>query len=399
MGLKDAFVNIAASAITSRVNSAVGGVLDAAFGSKGRASPSGPASALDNKTRFTTDNLAYPVNVEGDPMQGHYILFSARVQTPAIIDKKPKGESAAGLASKINSAHGNKTLGKNGKVKPGKVISKATQSVLGGNPPIKNLNTAALKNAAGNRRTTSSNAETTKRIASSRVATTIALYMPPSVNVAYDSKFGDTEISNMAQFGVAAYASVKDTIGGKKGFGDMAKSIGASAKDLGGTALKQGAIKAADTAAAGAKALIALERGKVITPKMELMFEGVGRRSFNFSFVFIPKSEAEAVVVDKIIAKFKFHMTPEFTDGAREMKIPDVFDIEYMYQDRQNNFLNKISTSYLAKADITYGGDRFTAYEPSTSYKAGSPPPQRTTLALTFNEIELIDRDKILEGH
>jgi hypothetical protein len=382
MGLKDAFVNIAASAITSRVNSAVGGVLDAAFGSKGRASASGPAAALDNKTRFTTDNLAYPINVEGDPMQGHYILFSAREQDPAKLKTKVKGESPAALGKKINAQNG---IGQT--LKNGKAAIK--------NSPIKNLNVAALKNAKGNPKTTSANAITTSRIASSRVTTTIALYMPPSVAVSYDSKYADAEIGNLAQFGMEAF----NTLSAGGDFSDMGKKLGSSVKERGGAALKKGAVKAADAAAPGAAALIALERGKIVTPKMELMFEGIGRRSFSFSFVFIPKSEAEAIVVDKIIAKFKFHMTPVFMDGAREMKIPDVFDIEYMYQDRQNNFLNKISTCYLQKADVSYGGDRFTAYEPASTYKPGSPPPQRTTLALTFGEIELIDRDKVTEGY
>lgn len=385
MGLKDAFVNIAASAITSRVNSAVGGVLDAAFGSKGRASASGPAAALDNKTRFTTDNLSYPINVEGDPMQGHYILFSAREQNPATFKAKVKGESPAALGKKINAQNGVRESLKNGKA----AIK---------NSPIKNLNVAALKNAKGNPKTTSANAITTSRIASSRVTTTIALYMPPSVAVSYDSKYADKEIGDLAEFGSKAFKELSN-VGDFSTLGKALKATGKSAVASGTSALKRGAIKAADTAAPGAAALIALNRGKIVTPKMELMFEGIGRRTFSFSFVFIPKSEAEAIAVDKIIAKFKFHMTPEIADSAREMTIPDVFDIEYMYQDRQNNFLNKISTCYLQKADVSFGGDRFTAYEPASTYKPGSPPPQRTTLALTFNEIELIDRGKIMEGY
>ena len=33
--------------------------------------------------KYTTTNLAYPLNVEGDPQQGHYISFYARVTDPA----------------------------------------------------------------------------------------------------------------------------------------------------------------------------------------------------------------------------------------------------------------------------------------------------------------------------
>ena len=145
MGLKDAFVNIAASAITSRVNSTVGSVLDAAFGTKGRSNSSAPASALDNKTRFTTDNLAYPVNVEGDPMQGHYILFSARVQTSAVLEKKATSASPAAIVRKVNAAHGNKPAGKTGKVKVGKVKSQTTKPAKEAKSPIQKATDAAVK--------------------------------------------------------------------------------------------------------------------------------------------------------------------------------------------------------------------------------------------------------------
>ena len=44
-----------------------------------------------------------------------------------------------------------------------------------------------------------------------------------------------------------------------------------------------------DTIAKGARTLSQLSTGSVITPRMELMFEGITRRSFSYSFVFIPK--------------------------------------------------------------------------------------------------------------
>ena len=82
---------------------------------------------------------------------------------------------------------------------------------------------------------------------------------------------------------------------------------------------------------------------------MELMFEGIGRRSFSFSFVFIPKNASESVKIKQIVDAFKIHMTPEFAgqtgagiSSPREMSIPDVFDIHYMYKGRPNQYLNKI---------------------------------------------------------
>ena len=107
------------------------------------------------------------------------------------------------------------------------------------------------------------------------------------------------------------------------------------------------------------------------------MFEGVGRRNFSFTFIFIPKSERESQVVDQIIKKFKYHMLPSFVgDSRRSMTIPDMFDITYMHKGDQNAFLNKISTCFLESADVTYGGDRFNSYGESQTLDGtkGAPP-------------------------
>ena len=152
--------------------------------------------------------------------------------------------------------------------------------------------------------------------------------------------------------------------------------------------------------APGARSLQQIDSGKVITPRMELMFEGVGRRSFNYTFVFIPKSEQEAKIVEKIVQAFKENMMPEYTNETtrREMKIPNTFDISYRYRNAENSFLNKISECFLTKADVQYGADRFTAYEETKSIHGSGPPPQKTTLTLAFTELEVLSKESIKQG-
>ena len=121
--------------------------------------------------------------------------------------------------------------------------------------------------------------------------------MPPSVQVSYDSKYGDQEISMLAETGYDAISAFMK--------GMIQKMQVMTALGDTGMIVKQMALAALETAAPGGKALFAIANGKVITPKMELMFEGIGRRSFSFTFVFIPKSEQEAQVVKDIVQKFK----------------------------------------------------------------------------------------------
>ena len=75
-----------------------------------------------------------------------------------------------------------------------------------------------------------------------------------------------------------------------------------------------------------------LRSGKVFNNRMEMLFEGVDRRSFSYTFRMMPKSEAEANAVDEIVRMFRFYMIPSF-DGdistSRTMIPPATFDIEY----------------------------------------------------------------------
>ena len=74
-------------------------------------------------------------------------------------------------------------------------------------------------------------------------------------------------------------------------------------------------------------------------------------------------------------------------------------DRRYMYQGQANTHMNKISECYLENIEVSYGGDRFVAYKPTESLHGGAtPPPQRTTLTLTFKELEILDKKRIDQG-
>ena len=193
---------------------------------------------------------------------------------------------------------------------------------------------------------------------------------------------------------------------------DMLKSVGRGGAEI-GTAM---AITSMDAFAPGASAIGQIALGKIQSSKMELLFRGVGRRAFNYTFVFIPKSSDESQSVDQIIFELKKAMLPTYTTGIagqnsdRTLKIPTAFDIEYMYTadgdggSARNNCLNKISTCYLTDLSVKYGGDRYKAYKPNVTTRESKEadgtgaPPQRTEVSLTFNEIEIITQEDINLG-
>ena len=379
MALKDAFVNIAQGAATSIANRAVSSVVQGvAAGLKG-SNPTNAFSPLGPMSK-PSPILSYPMDVAEDPMQGHYILFGIRTNDPGKISNKPTASQQAYVDKLVKSMGG----------KDPSLVSKNLIDRLGESKQ-KEMQQASIKTKSKSQKTL-----TMERRPSTKLVQSIAVYMPPQVSVSYGANYGEAEIGLAAETGEAAFNALFQGKATMEGFYKSGMdAIEKGAKKVG--------IGMLDTVAPGARELVALRRGKIIAPRMELMFEGVARRDFEFSFVFIPKSAIEAQQVKAIVDLFKKHMSPKTdttsfggVDNVRELTIPDVFDIDYMYRGQQNQYLNKIGTSYLKSVQVSYGGDRYTAYEPDAS---GSPPPQRTSLTLAFSEIEIMYRDRIEEGY
>ena len=326
-----------------------------------------------------TKTLAYPTGVEQDPTQGHYIIFEIMMQNLGQLSAFRLRQAAINLQASRDrrlqrdgaaSFRVSRDQTPNPTTKPGK------ENKNKGKPPLKN-SSIQMQNAS-----------------TTRMDTVIALYMPPSVQVSYDVKYGDQEIGAMAETGAAA---IKAFMAKQGGWMDKLKSAAEVGFQGTGAGLMAYGMKKVAGLVQGADAIIAIERGQVITPRMELLFEGMGRRSFSYSFLFIPKSEQEAEIIEKIVETFKFHMAPDFSneytsgaDGVREMTIPDHFNIRYMYKGEINPHLNLISTCALTKMDVDYGAERFTGYAEGR--------PQTTKISLSFTEFNIMSKSHIKAG-
>ena len=335
-------------------------------------------------------NLSYPLNVEGDEQQGHYIMFMINETTPGKVATTASAGSNSAKLEATDSFQGKKFIDSNLNKGAGK-----SQSTMSGAPPKSGL--------------------WMRRPGTSRMAKAITLYMPPSVKVSYKSNYKDDEISAMAGAMGNTIGSVVDAIssGATESWaaaGEGIKKVAGVAGEGFGAVAAFGAKAAADTIAPGVSTLAQLSAGSILGSKMELMFTDVGRRNFSFTFNFIPKSEQEARMVYNIVQTFKQHMLPEYLTEfkvsetsiplgqGRVMKIPDTFDIMYFYHNNENPFLNRISTCYLSSMDVDYGGDKYVTYEPTMLGDQSGPPPQRTSITLSFSEIETITRERAKQG-
>ncbi len=244
----------------------------------------------------------------------------------------------------------------------------------------------------------------------------ISLYMPASVNVGYKSRYADTAVGIGAELGASVADAIKNITDSDKGFSAAATKEASRIKDdllsAGGNIANQIALGSLNAALGtlpgmgGFKEVAQLKANKVITDKMELFFQGVNRREFQYEFTFIPTSAEESRAVNNIIKEFKSAMLPEYTSGIvtkgpsdRTLTVPDLFDIKYMYLDgnysaRENRYLNKITTCYLTDMSVKYGSDRYTAYRPD---ELGTPP-QNTSVTLNFQEVEIVTRERAEKG-
>ena len=224
-----------------------------------------------------------------------------------------------------------------------------------------------------------------------RTTNSVALYFPITVTQTYQLKYGETEM------GVGTVTGA-DIIGGFTGLNaeSFKKAAGAAMDGL-RTAVTGLAMSAVEQVPgfSGAKAAIGIARGKVIVPKMEVTFEGIGLREFSYSFIFTPSSKEEADEINAIIRLFRENAAPEYTDALGiEMTIPNTFDIAYYSGAKENGYLHRIGECYLQSVDVTYGGDKMTFH---TQNEKGAPPT-RTIMALKFKELQTVTKSLIQEG-
>jgi len=244
--------------------------------------------------------------------------------------------------------------------------------------------------------------QTFKRAPTTRLPAIIKLFMPPTVEVSYDPSYTDSEVGLTAAQAqnIANIFQNKDE---DKSKGDLFKdAVNKVLKDQ--NLISQINLAAIDTIATGFKAILFARSGKIINNRLELIFSGLNKRSFSYTFKFLPKSYQEAKAVHNIVRRFKFHMLPEIQGDvttSRTFVTPDVFDIKYMISDgKENEYINKISTCVLENMNVKYGGDRYQTFDPSMA-EAGAPegmkaPPVQTELTLQFKELELVTQNNVL---
>ena len=226
-----------------------------------------------------------------------------------------------------------------------------------------------------------------------RTTDSIALYMPDSLNFTHSQGYSETSIFNeLGKLGtVAAGAAALADNSNQRGQAPNA------ATNLSAFALQ--ALRELNLFGTGSIAGLGLAAvGVASNPGLELLYTSPGFRGFRFSFIFYPRSNAEAKQVISIIRKFKFHQAPEIVSrsGGRFLVPPSEFDIEFYYNGKINENIPKISTCVLETIDVDYAPNGFAAYElrgESEPSRGGTGMPVAIRMDLQFKETQIVTKE------
>ena len=369
MALRDAFVNIAKNAAASAASGFVSGVaggLRSGLGGSSGSTVSGPAKTSFPGPEKAKPILMYPAGLGTDGRNLNYIMF-----TPLKI-KQTK------LKNNLGGHHVKALFAKNDVVDLGPYRDALEKDADAATKLIRNAGVGATSSIFLN------------DITSTETGRTIALYMPPQLNVSYGMDYAESEISGFSEILYGLFKGYQSS----GSFDGVIKDIQSGAAP---EVLKKMAVGLVNgiPGLGGVKDLYAIERGAISTPKMELMFRGVSRREFSFAFTFLPEDKMDAHTVQEIISEFKMAMHPKFDPnaGSRKQDIPDIFEIAYHHTSGPNLNLHRIGKCFLKKMDVSYGGDQFQTFKSDGDDFDGSPV--KTTISLTFGEITLIDKTMV----
>ena len=342
---------------------------------------------------LSVSTFSYPMNVQQNFQNGHYMLFYVNVQNRTkykyqspdgvsigdIKDVKVESEGPAGRHTKITNLKGANAgeiaYQKGRAMKAGTHVDSDRITIDGGLTDKAKKGVSSLFNKT------------------SRIQESIALYLPPNVEDNTTAGYNDFR-TGIAGF-IAASGVNMSQIGDAE---SLARSLVASSGQLLDKAAKKAVSELSEVAlgAEGTEELINKAFGQADNPYMEVLFDAMALRTFTYNFTFAPRNEQEAIEVKKIIQLFRFHMAPELQGGqSRFLTLPSQFDIHYMFLSKdgvasENNYYNKIATCVLQNCAVNYTPNGVKSFEDGG--------PTTTTMTLTFKETELLTKGKINEG-
>jgi hypothetical protein len=320
----------------------------------------GPLNAL-YRNKYELKGLRYPRDLGTNPTKSHIIRF-------AIFEPAPSSQQPQLASNLVNIT---KELGRiaTGDVTSPEVIKEQTSKL------IESLSATDVKRVA-------------RRY--------IDLYIPDNLNVSYSAAYDDISLTEslgkpyfLAQVASTATDYFKNT---KEMSMELANRVANDPFVRSTIAnIAQNRLKTSNLPELALKQI-----GQALNPQLQVLFRGVGFRTFQFDFVLTPYSKEEAIQIKEIIKEFKLAAAPEikptaFFEQGMFLNVPDLFNIEFMYKGAINENVHKIGPSVLENINVDYAPNGWSAHNDGA--------PVQTRLTLQFKETIIVDKNRIREGY
>lgn len=325
--------------------------------------------------------LTYPLEFNDKASFGHYMIFYVNVQKMSNYLSGGSYRGSSTFRETSDSEYlrhvfmpaGNNQRGAPSYF-PGNYSVVSSDNTLGGNPSTPGGNAIEIPGFGP---------VSTNKFTQKRISQAIALYIPDSMNFTSTMDWQDASLTEMGgkalKYGQDVGGAIQSAIDTAHGKGsEAARTLAAVASDM-----------ILNPTGGGGFGDFALGVGGLaVNPQLFVLFRGVDLRTFQFDFVFTPKSPEEAANVRNIIKAFRFHAAPEIMSGfGRYFIAPSTFNIEYMYQGKMNRNIFQMKTCVLQRIAVDYA-----PYGWST-YKDGMPV--QTVMSMVFKETEIITKDSV----
>ena len=226
----------------------------------------------------------------------------------------------------------------------------------------------------------------------------INLPIPRNVTDSQGVQYGESSLNPLEATGLSAVAGGVDPAGSVQALKNAFKTLAEGAGEVLANNEVQGAIGAAVAGTAigalggnvSADQLISRATGQILNPNLELLFNGVGIRTFPFSFQFFPRNRSEGQVVMDIIRTFKIEMAPSRTTKSEAkgifIKAPSIFHLKYKKGNSAHPFLNRFQPAVLSDMKVNY-----TAAGTHSTFYDGTPT--HIQVDMQFKELNPIFRE------
>lgn len=375
----------------------------------------GPLNKLVHSD-FERNTYRYPIDL-GNYDKAHYVVFYIREQKNTQFSRLKEGEkinlpdATTGLPqttnfsqniSSITSTTFETALINFGSNIARQILSSTSNNLISNISRLFNGNSPATQGIIDNSIAKIKGGSIFSGTTTKLTRDAIALYMPDTIMYTHKQSYSNLNIGE--EIGGQVLAAMRPTIEkyketGNINLGSILKNAAAGA--VTNTAEKIGKVlgKLADSKNT-AKLVTAAVLGAVKNPMLEMIYSGPNFRSFQFQFDFYPRSEREALEVQRIIERFRYHQAPEHATakilggpGGSEFALgadvngflvpPSEFDIKFYYGGTENPNIPPIASNCILQSiDVNYAPDGFRTYEVSGENK---PTLGRTGMPFHIN--------------